>query len=105
MRNILLFMALLAFSGGALADRPLPEDGVRARLGGSLAYPLVQLDGKVYRLAPGAIIRDDANRKIVHTELPVSAQVMFARDASGEVYRIWILTPEEQASLARSGRK
>jgi hypothetical protein len=105
MRNVLLFLALLLMPGVALADRPLPEDGVRATLKGSQQYPLVQLGGKLYRLAPGGIIRDEANRKIVHAELPLDAQVLYLTDANGEIARIWILTPEEQAALARAGKR
>jgi hypothetical protein len=105
MRNILLFLALLLTPLASLADRPLPEDGVRGKVTGSLAYPMVQLGGKVYRLAPGGIIRDDANRKILHGELPPDAQVLFLRDGNGDVSRIWILTPEEQDGLARAGKR
>lgn len=105
MRNILLFLALLLAPAMAWADRPLPEDGVRATLKGPQQYPLVKLGGKVYRLAPGGVIRDEANRKIVHGELPLDAQVLYLADANGDISRIWILTPEEQAGLARAGKK
>jgi hypothetical protein len=105
MRNVLLFLTFLLLPAAASAERPLPENGVRATLKGSQAYPLVSLGGKLYRLAPGGIIRDEANRKIVHAELPASAQVLYLPDANGEIARIWILTPEEQATLARAGKK
>jgi hypothetical protein len=105
MRNVLLFIALLLVAGMASADRPLPEDGVRASLKGSEPYPLVKLGGNVYRLAPGGVIRDQENRKIVHAELPVDAKVLYLQDANGEISRIWILTSEEEARLARAGRK
>jgi hypothetical protein len=59
----------------------------------------------VYRLAPGGVIRDEANRKIVHAELPLDAQVLYVGDANGDISRIWILTPEEQAGLGRAGKK
>ena len=105
MRNLLLLLALLLAPAAAWADRPLPDDGVRATLSGQQPYPLVKLGGKVYRLAPGGVIRDEANRKIVHAELPLDAKILYLADANGEISRIWILTPEEQASLARAGKK
>ena len=105
MRNLLLLLALSLVPAAALADRPLPEEGVRATLKGSEQYPLVRLGGKLYRLAPGGVIRDEANRKIVHAELPLDAQVLYVADANGDISRIWILTPEEQAGLARAGKK
>ena len=105
MRNLLLFLALSFASLSALAERPLPEEGVHATLKGTLPFPLVQLGGKVYRMAPGAIARDDSNRKILQGELPASADVLFLPDANGEIARIWILTPEERATLARAGRR
>jgi hypothetical protein len=105
MRNVLLFLAFLLLPSAAWAERPLPENGVRAVLGGPQGYPLVQLGGKLYRMAPGGIIRDEENRKILHGELPPRAQVLYLLDGSGEVSRIWILTPDEQAMLARAGKK
>ncbi|MFO1207518.1 MAG: hypothetical protein U1E63_17640 [Burkholderiales bacterium] len=92
-------------ASAAWAERPLPADGVRATLTGPQAYPQVQLGGKLYRMAPGGIIRDEENRKIVHGELPSRAQVLYLPDANGDISRIWILTPEEQAMLARAGKK
>ncbi len=105
MRKVLLFLAFLLVTSAAWAERPLPEDGVRATLTGSQPYPQVQLGSKVYRMAPGGIIRDEENRKIVHGGLPPRAQVLFLSDANGEISRIWILTPEEQTMLARAGKK
>jgi hypothetical protein len=105
MRNSLLFIALLIAPLTVFANRPLPEDGVRAKLSGNLGHPLVQLGGKVYRMSPGSIVRDESNRKILHGELPANADVLFLPDANGEIARIWILTPEEKTALSNLSRK
>ncbi len=105
MRNLLLFIGLLFASWSAFAERPLPEEGVRAKLGGNLAHPLVQLAGKIYRMSPGGIIRDEFNRKLVHGDLPANVDVLFLPDANGEIARIWILTPDEKTALARLSRR
>jgi hypothetical protein len=105
MPKFLLFLFLSIVSLPALAERSFPDEAVRASLKAPVPYPLVQLGGKVYRMAPGAIVRDESNRKILHTDLPSNAEVLFLPDANGEIARIWILTPEERAALARAGRK
>ena len=61
---------------------------------------LVEIDGKRVMLAPGAQIRDDANRGIVPTALPPGAQIRYLLDAQGQPYRIWLLTPAEAAQPA-----
>lgn len=107
MRKALLFLTFLATltSVSAFAERPLPENGVRAKLTGGQPFPIVQLGKKRYNMAPGGLILDEANRKITHGALPDSASVLFTADTNGEISRIWILTAEEQAELARAGKK
>ena len=61
---------------------------------------LVEIDGKPVMLAPGAQIRDAANRGIVPTALPPGAKIRYLLDAQGQPYRIWLLTPAEAAQPA-----
>jgi hypothetical protein len=56
---------------------------------------MVQIDGTPQRLAPGAQIRDAANRVMMPTALPAGAQVKYLLNEEGMVRQVWILTPEE----------
>ncbi|MBS1216882.1 MAG: hypothetical protein H6R21_15 [Proteobacteria bacterium] len=63
---------------------------------------MVQIGSEVLRLAPGGIIIDTNNRTITHGQLPPGAEVLYVTDKNGEVLRIVLLTPEEQARLDRA---
>ena len=57
----------------------------------------VTLSGRPMRLAPGAQIRDAANRIVLPAALPADALVKFTVDPAGHVNRVWILTDAEAA--------
>jgi len=103
MRNLLLLLivasVLLAGSGHAQV-RTLPAAAKRATVGDRPhVLPYVELGGKVARLAPGGVIYDQSNRTVVHGALPAGADVAFTTDMRGDIARIYILTPQEQAQL------
>lgn len=103
MRNLLLLLivASLLLAGTGYAQlRTLPANAKRATVGQQqYALPYVELGGKVVRLAPGGIIFDQNNRSIVQGALPAGADVAFTTDMHGDIARIYILTPQEQAQL------
>ena len=115
MRKLLLLLTLscssAAFTGGALPayaqhvqQRFLPVSGVRGTLGETLPYPAVLIDKRVMRLAPGARIFDTSNRTLVHGHIPSGAQVLYAREQSGDIIRVYVLTEREIADLKQAGR-
>ena len=63
---------------------------------------MVAVGNQLLRLAPGGIIFDAANRRITHGQLPPGSDVVYQLDRNGEILRIVILTPEEQARLDRA---
>ena len=106
---LLAFCATLAgcASGGdAPADpmRLLPADGNRGTVGATRVLPEVTIGAQVMRLAPGALIYDRNNRTILAANLPQGSDVLYSRDASGNVTRIYILTDIEKARLAALGK-
>ena len=101
----LLVATALPVCAQQVAQRLLPSNGERGRLGAPQPYPLVQIGKSTYRLAPGARIMDTSNRTIVHGHLPPGADVLFARESSGDVLRIYILSEPEIARLPSAGRK
>jgi hypothetical protein len=88
---------LAALPGTAPAQtRDIPaqaQRGVMSHLQGML----VEIDGKQVLLAPGAQIRDAANRGIVPSAVPPGAPIRYLRDAQGSPFRIWLLSPREAA--------
>ncbi|HKQ29043.1 MAG TPA: hypothetical protein VJT77_10615 [Burkholderiales bacterium] len=86
-------MCLLSASVHAQV-RAIPGEAKRGEIR-HVENMLVQIDGVSQRLAPGAQIRDAANRLVVPAALPAGAQVKYLMNDEGMVRRVWILTPEE----------
>jgi hypothetical protein len=93
MKRWIALLLLAAPLAGAQV-RSIPED---ARVGEirHLQEMVVEIDGAPQQLAPGAQIRDTSNRLILPTAIPPGTRVKYLVDASGQVHRVWILTPEE----------
>ena len=96
-RFVFALAAGSVLAGAAYAQfRSIPEAAKR----GDIRHRqdmVVEISGKVQRLAPGAQIRDASNRLVVPTALPPGAPVKYVMDAQGMVRQVWILTPEEAA--------
>jgi hypothetical protein len=90
----------------AQVQRLLPANG---KLGHLVAQqqqlPLIEIDRKALRLAPGGVIVDQNNRFIVHGALPASADVLYVLDSRGDISRILLLTPTELARLQQAGKR
>jgi hypothetical protein len=97
---LLGFGAAVLAAGTGLAQtmtvRTLPEEAKRAYLS-HVRENLVSLDGVQTRLAPGGQIRGQNNLLIVPAAIPRESLVKYQLDQSGQLYRAWILTPEEAA--------
>jgi hypothetical protein len=95
MRALSLIAVLVA--GTAVAQlRTIPADAERGELR-HVQENVVEVDGKRETLAPGAQIRDEANRIIVPTAVSPGTLVKYRRDANGALSQVWILTPDEAA--------
>ena len=87
-------LLLLAAPLASAQVRSIPED---ARVGEirHLQEMVVEIDGTPQQLAPGAQIRDASNRLILPIAIPSGTRIKYLVDATGQVHRVWILTPEE----------
>lgn len=104
-RKLLPWMVavLVITAGSAYAQmRTLPANAKRATVGQE-QYPLpyINIGGTRLKLAPGGVIYDQNNRTIVHGALPPGADVAVVPDMNGDVGRIYILTPQEQARFGQ----
>jgi hypothetical protein len=106
-RNLLLLLSFFSAWGVGLGHaqiaRQLPADGKLGELvGQQQPLPLLQINNKLVRLAPGGRIYDQHNRTILHTSLPERATVLFIQDMNGDISRVYILRPEELEQLRRA---
>jgi hypothetical protein len=86
----------------AQLSRKLPANGKLGELvGQQQPFPLLQINNKIMRLAPGGRIYNRDNRIILHTSLPERAHVLFAEDMYGNVSLVYLLRPEELEQLQR----
>jgi hypothetical protein len=89
----------------AQVQRLLPTNGKLGHLVAQQQMPLIEIDRKVLRLAPGGVIVDQNNRFIVHGALPASADVLYVLDGRGDISRIILLTPAELARLEQARKR
>jgi hypothetical protein len=59
---------------------------------------MVEIDGQRLRLSAGAQARSRDNLIIVPMSLPPGALVKYTLDGTGQIHRVWVLTPEEAAA-------
>ena len=90
-----LALAFVAFAHAQLVRQFPPGAKLAEMVGQKQPFPLLELDDKVLRLAPGGRIFDEHNRIILHSYLPREAHVLYTVDANGDVARVYILRPDE----------
>jgi hypothetical protein len=59
------------------------------------SVPLVTIDGKEMRMAPGARIMTPANTSVTPNQVPPNTRVRYKVDASGQISQVWLLPPEK----------
>jgi hypothetical protein len=89
---------LFCVSTGALSQtRPIPDDVQRGWLR-HVQETQLSINNAAVQLAPGGIIRNERNLIVVPASLPgEGALAEYQLDASGQLIRAWLLTPDEAA--------
>ena len=99
-RRLLYLIGALALglSQGGLAQlRQIPANTERGWLR-HVQETVISIDDKPLQMAPGGQIRNQQNLIVVPASLPgEGALAEYQLDASGQVARVWLLTPEEAA--------
>ncbi|HYH42564.1 MAG TPA: hypothetical protein VD867_11330 [Burkholderiales bacterium] len=88
-----------------IQQRFLPGNGERGVTGAQQVYPGIVINKRVMRLSPGARIYDRSNRTIVHGHLLPGTEVFYAKETSGDILRIYILTEQEIVALRKAGKR
>jgi hypothetical protein len=104
----IVLAALLAAAPAAAQVRvpPIPAEAQRGVIR-HLKEMAVAIDNRPVQLAPGAQIRNQQNLIVVPVALPPSGTPAdYILNADGELFRAWLLTPQElaQPRSARGGR-
>jgi hypothetical protein len=95
-RALLLSIALVVQAASA-QERAIPAEAKRGYLKHEREM-LVSIDGAPARLAPGAQIRDERNLIVVPAAMPrEGAWADYVFDRDGQIFRVWLLSPEELA--------
>jgi hypothetical protein len=92
---LLLFAALTSLPAYA-QFRTIPDQARRATMS-HVRDMVVTLNGEAVNLAAGAQIRGADNLLILPGQLPRDSLVKFHRDPTGQITRVWVLSPDEAA--------
>ena len=87
---------MLGLVGGAHAQllRNFPPDSKLGELT-AINYPTVEISGQTLRLSPGGQIRGKNNLIVMPTAVTEGGTIRYQMEFTGNVHRIWLLTPEE----------
>ena len=96
----LALLPVLLWAASALAQArpsPIPQDSRRGYIR-HVEEMAVTVDDKAMQLAAGAVIRDQQNLIIVPVTIPRGgAWAAYKLDRDGQIFRVWLLTPDELA--------
>jgi hypothetical protein len=93
----LLIGVLVLPAAAAAQARQIPDDAKRGKIV-QIQEVMVEIDGRPMRLSAAAQIRSQDNLIIMPMSLPRFALVKYTLDATGQVHRVWLLTPAEAAA-------
>jgi hypothetical protein len=92
MRTITALFLVIALLGCQSTTRL--SDGSMIGTMTTQQLPLVQIDGREQRLAPGARIIGANNASITPNQVPANSKVRYRVDSSGLVTHVWLLPPD-----------
>jgi hypothetical protein len=77
--------------------RTIPEQAIRGEMQPP-AFGIAEIGGTPFRMAPGLQIRNMQNRIILSDSVREPLSVKYVTDATGALYRVWVLTADEEAA-------
>ena len=89
MRRLSLLIAFIALV--ACESNKTLSDGTMLGVMTTGQLPTVVIDGKDYRLAPGARIMGANKATLTPNQVPPNSNVRYRVDSSGQVSQVWIL--------------
>ena len=113
MKKKLFLSVLVIATAGVLAGNvhaqlsrlfPIPPSNSKLGELTAIDYPKIEINGKILQLGAGGQIRGTDNLIILPTILSEFGPVLYWIGPTGDVQRIWLLTPEEAAQAEAEGK-
>jgi hypothetical protein len=83
---------------GVAGARAFPEGTRKGKMAPPQGMMEIVIDGKAYSRSPGTQIRNQQNMIIMPATIQAEVPVRYQLDASGAVFRVWVLTRTEVAA-------
>ena len=90
----ILTVAAATFTASAQQLRTIPQDARRGEFSAG-QLPVMQIDGKDLRLAPGARILNERNMSVTPNLVAPKSKIAYQLDGQGQVRTVWVLTAAE----------
>jgi hypothetical protein len=95
-----LLLASCAAGVSAQAVRPnAPPNAAQGKITAASASQ-IEIDGKTYRLAPGARILNQRNLTVTPNMVVPGSQARYLLDAGGRVRAVWLVDADDRAGAA-----
>ena len=85
---------ILTITSFAQAPFAIPSDARSGRMT-SLQLPTVSIDGRDYRLAPGARIYSRNHLTLTPNLVPADSPVRFVVNGDGQIQTVWLIDPKD----------
>jgi hypothetical protein len=85
---------ILTITSFAQAPFAIPSDARSGRMT-SLQLPMVAIDGRDYRLAPGARIYNRNHLTLTPNMVPADSPVKFVVNGDGQIQTVWLIDPKD----------
>ena len=102
MRTLVAALMIVLLVGGASAQsvqRKIPADALLGKITKATASQ-VEIDGKVYRLAPGTRIVNQRNLTVTPNMIQKNAPARYTLDEGGNVRAIWLVDEDDRTGTA-----
>jgi hypothetical protein len=93
MRQLLAAVSIALLAGSVNAQairRDIPADALEGKITATNASQ-IEIDGKLFRLAPGARIVNQRNLTVTPNMVTPGAPARYALDAGGQVRAVWLV--------------
>jgi len=79
--------------------RPIPQDALQGKITATTASQ-VEIDGKVFHLAPGTRILNQRNLTVTPNMVAAGTPARYMLDAGGQVRAIWLVDENDRTGTA-----
>ena len=102
MRTFVAAALIACLVGGASAQavrRNIPAEAQLGKITATSAS-LIEIDGKTFRLAPGARILNQRNLTVTPNMVAPGSPVRYALDPGGQIRAIWLVDDDDRTGTA-----